>query len=365
MSNNREAFLALVRAGLWEKEARLSPYKEIDYSQVLSLAEEQAIVGLVAAGLEHVVDVNAPKTDVLQFVGQSLQIEQRNAAMNKFLASLVKKIVSMGLNPIVIKGQGIAQCYERPLWRSSGDIDLLFSQSQYNKAKNLLLPLSTDAPTENDETLECCFYIQNWAVEVHGSLNCLISRRADKMLGDIQNDVCEKQSYRVWKNGQTEIFLPSIDNDVLIIFTHIIKHFFRGGIGLRQICDWCRLLFSFRDDLDREKLSIRLKDLGLVSEWKVFAAFAVYVLGMPESAMPFFDASKKWKSKVKRILPIIINTGNFGHNRDVSYQQKYPVLLRKVISLCLLTGDSIRNFFIFPLDTVRAWGLMFTNKMSL
>lgn len=42
---NIVAFFALLRAGLWEKEVRLAPYGEIDFSAVLDLAEEQSVVG--------------------------------------------------------------------------------------------------------------------------------------------------------------------------------------------------------------------------------------------------------------------------------------------------------------------------------
>ena len=52
----QQAFFALLRAGLWEKDVRLVPYGEIDFSAILDLAEEQSVVGLLAAGIEHVVD---------------------------------------------------------------------------------------------------------------------------------------------------------------------------------------------------------------------------------------------------------------------------------------------------------------------
>lgn len=40
-----DAFFALVRAGLWEREVQLLPYGEIDFSAVQSVAEEQSVVG--------------------------------------------------------------------------------------------------------------------------------------------------------------------------------------------------------------------------------------------------------------------------------------------------------------------------------
>ena len=58
--NNIKAFLELVRAGLWEKEARLSQFGEVDYEEIMGLAEEQSVDGLVTAGLEHVTDVKVP-----------------------------------------------------------------------------------------------------------------------------------------------------------------------------------------------------------------------------------------------------------------------------------------------------------------
>ena len=126
-NNNQQAFFELLRAGLWEKDAHLLQYKDIDYSQVLRLAETQAVVGLVAAGIENVVDVKVPKENVLQLVGQTLQIELRNTTMNSFIGELVEGMQDADIYALLVKGQGVAQCYERPLWRSSGDIDFLIS----------------------------------------------------------------------------------------------------------------------------------------------------------------------------------------------------------------------------------------------
>ena len=65
-------FFALLRAGLWEAEVHLLPFGEIDFCELLLLAEEQSVVGLVAAGIEHVTDMNPAKTDVFQFIGQTI-----------------------------------------------------------------------------------------------------------------------------------------------------------------------------------------------------------------------------------------------------------------------------------------------------
>ena len=88
---------------------------------------------------------------------------------------------------------------------------------------------------------------------------------------------------REWKNDGADVPLPSPDNDVIIVFTHFLQHFFVGGVGLRQICDWCRLLWTYRSEIDAAKLEGRLREMGIVSEWKAFGAFAVEYLGLPLS----------------------------------------------------------------------------------
>ena len=50
-----DSFFALVRAGFWEKDVRLSELEKIDFNEVCQLAEEQSVMGIVAAGQERVV----------------------------------------------------------------------------------------------------------------------------------------------------------------------------------------------------------------------------------------------------------------------------------------------------------------------
>ena len=146
--NTIETFFALLRAGLWEKDVRLAQYGEIDYENVLRLSEEQSVVGLVTAGMEQVADVNVPQEWLLQFIGETLQIEQQNKEMNVFISELKEKLSNVGIYTLLVKGQGIAQCYERPLWRTSGDVDLLLGNDNYKKAKAFLIPKAMSVDPE-------------------------------------------------------------------------------------------------------------------------------------------------------------------------------------------------------------------------
>ena len=343
----------MLRAGLWETDTRLSHFNEIDYSQVFSLAEEQSVIGLVASGLEHVDDLKVPKKDVLTFVGNALQLERRNAAMNHFISGLVDRMRVAGIFAVLVKGQGVAQCYMRPLWRACGDVDFLLDDENYEKAKRFLIPLAVSVDHEGAYGKHQGMTIDGWTVELHGSLRCGLSSRMDRGLDEVQAAVFAGGDVRSWRDGETDVFLPGADADVIFVFTHFLKHFYKGGLGLRQICDWCRLLWTYRDAVNAGLLEARLRAMGLMSEWRAFGAFAVEYLGMPVAAMPLYSPARKWSRKAEGICSFVMEVGNFGHNRDLSYISKRPYLVRKVISMGWRVADACRHARIFPLDSVR------------
>ena len=353
--SNVSLFYELVRAGLWEKDVRLSTYDNIDLDEIYRLAEEQSVLGLAAAGIEHITGLSLPKEKVLTFAGTALQLEQANSAMNHFIAKLIEKMREEGIYTLLVKGQGVAQCYERPLWRACGDVDLLLSQDNYSKAKNFLIPLASSLEVENLSSSHLGMTIDSWIVELHGTLHSCCLSRMDKVIDEVQNSVFYGGEARSWVNGRTQVFLPSPDNDVIYIFTHIIKHFFDGGIGLRQICDWCRLMWTYQETINQQKLHKRLKKAGLLSEWRVFAALAVHYLGMPEEIIPFYSSEKKWLRKAKRLNKYIIRVGNFGHNRKEINSTQTSLLKQKISSFKLYTSDWYKQLAIFPLDSIRVW----------
>lgn len=358
--NNVKAFLALLRAGLWEQvndnvndNENFVDGLSVNWADVIRLAEEQSVVGIVAAGVERLSDYSLPLTEKLTLLGKCQLIEQQNVAMNQFLGELVEKMRRAGIYTLLLKGQGIAQCYERPLWRSCGDIDFFLNDDNYDKAKVLLCPLSSTTAKETEFRKHLPLTISSWSVELHGYLRCGLSKKIDQGLDEIRKNVFCGGIVRLWLNGNTYIFLPSADDDAVYIFTHILKHFYKGGIGFRQLCDWSRLLWTYRNELDKAKLEKRLRQMRLLTEWKAFAALVVEHLGMPEEAMPLYDSADKWKRKANRILDFILISGNFGHNRDSSYWTKYPYLIRKAFSMKRRVGDLIRHARIFPMDSLR------------
>lgn len=365
VNNNVIVFFELVRAGLWERDAQLLQYGNINYDEIYRLAEEQSVVGLVAAGIEHVVDIKPPQEMVLQIVGEALQLEQQNTQMNDFIGHLISRMRSVGVYALLVKGQGVAQCYERPLWRACGDVDLLLSGDNYLKAKEFLIPLASSVERESFYKKHLGMTIHNtfgtseqgredsWVVELHGKLWTGISKKIDKGIDGVQKDLFYGGNVRSWDNNGTTVFLPSPDNDVIIVFTHFLGHFFKGGVGLRQICDWCRLLWTYQKEINIHQLEKRLIQMGVLTEWRVFGVFAVDYLGVPPEIIPLFKTSYGYRFRARCVLKRVLRTGNMGHNIDQSYRRNNSFWREKTITFFRRFGEFFNMIIIFPMDAPR------------
>ena len=351
MTKSHNAFYSLLKAGLFEQDVRLSEYEVIDFNEVYKIASEQSVAGLVVAGLEHVVDVAAPKDLIFAMVGETLQLEQRNKAMNAFIAQLFVKLQGEGIHGVLIKGQGAGQCYTRPLWRACGDVDLFFDKENYEKAKIYLSSFASHVDLEDKERMHLGMNIDNWIVELHGTMHSEISNRMDLGVDLVQQDIFENGGIRKWDNDGVEIALPNADNDVIIVFTHFLHHFYIGGIGLRQICDWCRLLWVYKDSLNHKLLESRISKMGLMQEWKCFGELAVKYLGMPKEAVPLLENNGSYHKKARRVMKRILETGNMGHNIDESYRWRHS----EFVGLMITFGRRLKGFIklttIFPHNT--------------
>lgn len=362
-NNNIEVFYALIRSGLWGEKVSLAHYHNIDFNIIHQISTEQSVVGVVVAGLENVIDIKVPQDIVLVLAGEVMQIEQRNASMNVFIADLIDKMRNAGIYTILVKGQGLAQCYRNPLWRSCGDVDLLLSSDNYDKAKSFLIPLSTSHEPEREQTKHLGMVLNGWDVELHGTLRSALWRRFNTSIDNVQRDVFYGGKVRSWMNGNTQVFLPGVDEDVFFVFSHILQHFYNGGIGLRQVCDWCRLLWTYKDKIDIQLLGLRLKEAEIEKEWKAFGAFAVDHLGMPIAAMPLYEDSRKWHRRANKLCALILESGNFGHNKDFSYEKDLCGVKRKIYTFKRFSIDCAETFAIFPMNSLKIWMKLVTNGL--
>lgn len=314
---NIQTFFALLRAGLFSVHGEEfmendSLFKNVDWGKIYQLAQEQSVPGLVLAGLEHS-DIKPPKELLLQWIGEEQLIEQRNKAMNAFVAEAIGALREQDIYALLVKGQGIAQCYEKPLWRPSGDIDLFLSKDNYGKAVSFFKNRYSNYKDGGRYSQEYAFYTDQWMIEVHGSLRTGLSARVDKVVDASQQSVFVGGNVRSWDNNGTLVFLPAPTEDVFLVFTHFIKHFYKEGMSLRQLCDWCRLLYTYRESLNYVLLESWITKSGLMGEWMVFYNLANRYLGMPDLDSRLMAHNSRFDKKAEKLMEFIL--GGYSGNK--------------------------------------------------
>ena len=163
-------------------------------------------------------------------------------------------------------------------------------------------------------------------------------------------------------NEEVPVFMLGKENNVLYVFVHLLNHFYKGGVGIRQICDWCRLLWTYRDSLDVRMLEARLRNMGLMSEWKAFGMYAAEYLGMPVEVLPFYVNDEKWERKAKQIQQFILKIGHTEANSKMAHGS-VSFLKRKQMSATQRFGYMVNHLTIFPLDTLRFFPSIFINGL--
>lgn len=303
-----DSFFTVLRLGLWGRDSSSLTIKERDFSSILRLSEEQLVVGLVASGFEEMNEVIISQEIALQLVGRTVQLERRNIAMNDFISSIVGEMRKNGIISVLVKGQGVAQYYEKPLWRVAGDVDFLLDNDNYEKAKEFLLQLAGRRKNEEKYSRHLGMNIGPWYVELHGSLRTGLSSRVDAVVDATQRDVLCNGAISTSLNGVEGILLPDPDNHLFFIFSHFIKHLYKGGVNFRQICDVCRLLWTYQGCINSSLLEQRLSKAGLLTEWKMFASLAVNFLGMSIEQVPLYSSLHHWRKKAALICDFILSS---------------------------------------------------------
>jgi len=373
-SNTVNFFFRLLRAGLWGSVEEIDwtgtdaggnrpDAGNIDWRCLYRLAMEQTVAGYTAVGLERFASAKGatagdtaaitavPEKVMLAFNKVKISTGLRNFRMNDFIVKLFHMLNDAGIEPLLLKGQGVARNYLHPELRQPGDIDLLLHGEDYEKAKMLLVPKADKLEEEGQENLHLGIHFGDIEVELHGTINAGFGKKNNVFLSGMQSEMFGQKDFSSWVYEGTDIKLPSANFDAVFIFTHFLHHFYYGGLGLRQICDWTMHLHKNSRLIDVERLEPDIKALGLLREWQTFGCFAVKYLGLTASDMPMY--SGRYYESCDKIMDFLFAAGNFGHHRGRADYSNKPYLVRKAKSLFLKGGDMLELFSLFPGNTIK------------
>lgn len=300
--------------------------KDADWKVMYAIAKKQALIGVLFHGIKQLPKELAPDAGLLmQWMGMAQKIRQQNIRLFLDSAKVCKKFKEVGFRNCILKGQVNALLYPDPYMRTSGDIDIYLDGGR----NRVMQYINKVCPNQVMRYHHVDFPVMKSAIEVHFTPSYMFfpvhNRRMQKRFKKVMDLQCS--NIVTLPDGYGEITVPTTSFNVIYILSHLYRHVFTEGIGLRQLLDYYFVLVKWHTDLtnltesnkslpqmmqistDLDALRHELKYLGL---WK-FAGAVMYVLhetlGLPEEKMIApIDVNEG-----RFLLAEIMQEGNFGH----------------------------------------------------
>ena len=355
MGGVRDAFLMLLRAGLWGRDPIVEGFRRLgdeEWEQVFKMSGRQTVSGIVFDGICRLPDEFQPSQGIFaKWVVAVDRIERGNERMNAVLRELTGMFVNGGLQPVLQKGQGVAALYPTPAHRECGDIDFYFPENirHFDKLSDPQTHLSDGTihrpvaepveATDNDrllnlskqrtmndkavelvkshgakvETMPDGSQSYEWKgieIEQHPTIVDLCSPAARKWIPELDKD----PGY-VPSDLADGLRVPSPELNALLLNSHILKHTLGKGIGLRQMCDLAMEYHRICTDGRRMECGGRIfslyKRAGILKWSRLLHSFLVGVIGLPEEELPYSEKVVSYRP----LFRIVEDGGNFGQHR--------------------------------------------------
>ena len=370
-----DLFFNILKSALWGLDDRLdaSSLSRDDVMAALRIAKAQTVLGMVANEVMQTSSLScllneADKAGLKRFVMSNLTTGQM---LNNALINIVLELRKYGIEPVLLKGQGVAKYYSMPELRQCGDIDVYVGQDNFAKACEVIGEMSSPEDHQGDIPSLKHFHtrIGHAFIEIHRYTDVYWPKRYDRVYQKISDAGMHSDLVPLDFAG-VPVMSPSVDFNVFFIFNHFWHHFIADGVGLRQLCDWVRLMHANHGKINLGYLSDVLGKMRLMKEWQVFGYIAVNTLGLPADEMPFYEP--KYKKTAEKVLELIMLEGNFGMENRKDYKRPKGYVAGKWYSFKRRFGRNLRVLSIFPMESLRhitkvficGIGVMFSDKFK-
>lgn len=303
--------------------------KEVDWKELYAIAQKQALLSVLFHGIQRLPKELAPEQKLLmQWMVMAEMIRKQNIRLFQDSVKVCQNFENEGFANCILKGQGNALLYPDPYMRTPGDIDIYLSGDR----RKIMKYVDQVCPNQVMRYHHVDFPVMKTAIEAHFTPSYMFfpihNSRMQKWFKEVMGEQC---NHRVsLPDGYGEIHVPQVSFNVIYILSHLYRHIFTEGIGLRQLLDYYFVLVKWHTDLtnltdsnkslpqmtqintDLDTLRHELKYLGL---WK-FAQAVMYVLyevfGLSEDSMiaPMDEREGRF------LLDEIMRGGNFGQYDD-------------------------------------------------
>ncbi|MBQ0075533.1 MAG: nucleotidyltransferase family protein, partial [Bacteroidales bacterium] len=242
MTNSQSTYCTLLRKALGfstpDTLANRSTLNAADMGSLIHLAQIQGTAPLV---YDQLLKADSPLSNEVQM--QLKQVCMQNMMMQQemkgVLAMAWDALSNGGVQPVLLKGFGLAALYPQPYLRQWGDIDIYVGADGYHTAADVLRKTFPDSPCFEEEEE----YFKHWnicigntAIEAHRVSAVLVHPCDMRLWQRLERDAMAKAE-DIDVEGM-KLRIPEYRFNILFVFLHSWHHFTESGSAtMKQLCD--------------------------------------------------------------------------------------------------------------------------------
>lgn len=306
MNTTEKLFLELLKVYVGAKDELSSNPTPEEWQGLYQLSLDHTLCGVIFDAIGRLDEEQQPPHRLrVKWNVVREKVKNTNATMDHDTVCVVRKWKQIGYDSVILKGQGNALLYPKPDCRMSGDIDVLVLAPR----KEIASYIHRMFPHTEITRIEATFpVLKRTAIEVHFAPTYLYNPFSDTYVNRYFAEELKRPLTVQLADGP--ILIPNDDMNVVFQLTHIYRHLFFEGIGLRQLVDYYFLLQ--KADIDRAKVVkvIKRANLSHFTRGLMWVLGHVFELSADKMLLPPDEAEGRF------LLQEILRSGNFGKADD-------------------------------------------------
>ena len=300
-------FLSVYKCGLWRITD--SPSFEIT-NRIVQLAINQGIFPVFYAGvnaLKNIGKITISDELYKQIKNTALTVVGKNIRKQQMALVLFSELEKQGINFCILKGETLAVLYPESSFRISGDIDMLIDKTDLVKTSqilesfgfkvNPLMPASQHLVAKHP---------------VIGTVEAHITLFDEHLTEPFFKKHAELHENYI-KVGNTKINTLGINDGLVFIFFHLVKHLLIEGVGIRQFTDLLIYIKFYKNQIDWEAFKAIINDLKYDTIFDVILTIGTKYLGFSCDELPEFSMHE---NLALNLLEDVLAGGCFGFSDE-------------------------------------------------
>lgn len=301
-----ETYLWLLRKAVLNEDSNpdRQDWDSQTLDQVWRLAQQQGTAALVGNELLKCNIVTNPTllAQIKMLCMQAMVGQQRQMAALKRVWGALEEA---GIEPVLLKGFGLAQLYPLPYLRQWGDADIWVGHGHYEKVTETIcktMNVTWHHESEDENERHYNFNTEDGFVfEVHPQTILWILPKEEALYQELEQEAMahyetidvEGQTFRIPERGFNQLF----------VFLHAWEHFTSSGTNMKQLSDLA--LLCSREPLPK-RFYEALRPLGMLEPWEVMGYAVVKLFGLKKECWTGYSDSRRVRRLGERLIREIL-----------------------------------------------------------